>query len=76
MSRRVDIFKFTGKGDPVWVEDAESLSAAMKRAYALCEGHRDARYMVYSHETDEKIFISGDGPIKYDDPGFRSPQSA
>ena len=59
---RFDILKFTGNGRFVWIEAAESLIGAIRRASALCEISPDARYMVFSQDTQEKIFVSGKEP--------------
>ena len=59
-----DVLRMTGDGNFIWVEAAESLSSAMRRASALCEGRPDARYVIIRQDTQEKIFVSGDEPIK------------
>lgn len=59
-----DLLRITGHGNPIWVSAAESLSSAMRRASALCEGRPEARYMIFRQDTQEKIFVSGNAPIK------------
>ena len=58
LSCRFDIFKITSDGHPIWVETSESLSRAMRRASALRKNGPDARYMIFRHDTQEKIFMS------------------
>lgn len=55
---RFDMFKIASDGHPMWVETAGSLSGAMRRASALRKNGPDARYMIFRHDTGEKIFMS------------------
>lgn len=61
---RFDILKLTGNGCFVWIQSAETLSSAISRASTLCESGPDARYIVFNHDTLEKIFVSTKQPIR------------
>lgn len=61
---RFDIFKLTPEHHFVWIEAAETLGGALTRASALCERGSDTPYMVFRQDTQRKIFVSLNDPIK------------
>lgn len=60
-----DIFKMGRDNEPIWLESAQTLDAAMGRVESL-RAKTPAEYVILSQKTRKKITITALGAIKRD----------
>jgi len=65
MQSSFDIFKVSKNGILLWVEAVETLDAAKTRVKDLLKVDPAMEYVIFNHETQDRISVKSDAPVVF-----------